>query len=324
MAPRPTILPRIGWLAIFAIAGCGGFENDPLTTGAMRGRLDLEDFDSSALIAAAPEGESLFHRATLHADGSFELQGLRPGDYSLFVVAKADRVLKVRAKVRSGSVADVGYLEPRPGAFIDARLSQPSLAATALVTVLETPYADQKFALSSARVAIGPLPEGRYELVARANDTETHWESYVAEGARKSATVRFESPPNGCLAAGSSCPPGLVCASSGMCVACLQSSHCAAGLTCVDNKCVGTPSACAPCSSDSQCDSGVSQCDSSDGQCIASNVCLAADESHAICIAACGADGACANGFMCHYGLCLPGSDEVCEDGDRDGDHDDY
>jgi hypothetical protein len=284
----------------------------------VRGR--LEDFDSNAQIAAAPEGESVFRRATLHADGSFELQGLRPGDYSLFVVASADKVLKVRATVRSGSIADLGHLTPKQGAFIDVRLSQPSLAATALVTVLGTPYIDQKFALSSARVAIGPLPEGRYELVAQANDSRTQWESYVAEGARKSATVRFGSPPNGCLAAGSSCPPGLVCASSGMCVACLQSSHCAAGLTCVDNECVGTPNACAPCSSDSQCDGSGSQCDSSDGQCIASNICLAVDESHAICIAACGAGGACAFGFMCHYGLCLPGSEDVCEGGSHDDD----
>jgi hypothetical protein len=302
MALRPTVLPRIGWLAIFAIAGCGGFENDPLTTGVVRGR--LKDFDSSALVAAAPEGESLFHRATLHADGSFELQGLRPGDYSLFVVAKADKVLKVRATVRSGSVADLGSLEPRPGAFIDARLSQPSLAATALVTVLETPYADQKFALSSGRVAIGPLPEGRYELVARANDTETHWASYVAEGARTSETVEFGSPPNGCLAAGASCPPGLVCGSDGNCVACLQSSDCAAGLACVGNACVGTPNACACCSSD--------------GQCGARNACLAVDERHAICIAACDAGEACGSGFVCHYGLCIPGSDEVCEEHDDD------
>lgn len=298
MASPPTTWLRIGCLALLALAGCGGLANDPVSTGTVRGR--LSEMDPSALVApvVAPAADALTQRAVIHADGAFELPSLPPGDYSLFVVATAQKVLRVSATVRAGGISDLGLLTPQQGAFIDARLSQPSLAATALVTVEGTPYADQKFALASAQLAIGPLPEGNYEIVARASGTEHRSFSQVGVGERQSVTVSFGAPPSGCTAAGASCPPGLVCASDGSCVACLEDKDCASGLTCHERACVGTPAACSCCSSDDQCGAG--------------DMCLALSERRAICIVPCGSGGSCELGFTCHFGFCIPASDSAC------------
>ncbi len=297
-----TARPKTRWLALLAVASCGGLDNDPLTTGVVRGQ--LSEVDSSALVApvAAPAAELLTRRATLSADGSFELSALPAGSYTLFIVATADKVLEVQVAVRAGSISELGLLTPVPGAFIDARLSQPSLAASALVTVQGTPYVDQKFALASALLTIGPLPQGSFEFVAQASGTEQRWNSQLAEGERQTVTVSF-APTTGCVAAGRTCPSGLVCANDGSCVACLLSTDCAAGLTCEDQTCVGTFTACASCSSDDQCGTG--------------NWCTALDDHRAICVAPCGSSGGCNSGFTCREGSCLPASDDAC------GHHDD-
>lgn len=163
------------------LAACGGFNNVPLESGTVRGRLVGAEADVATVnVLGQPE-----LRAGVDADGRFELKNVPATTVELFAVASRTRAARWKVVAQGARITDVGDIQPAPGAFITVRVSDgnggvPSRTEVEVDgTVLEAIKVD----VTTGEVRVGPLPAGCYELEVKADDVEDHEEDVcVSEG----------------------------------------------------------------------------------------------------------------------------------------------
>ncbi|RKI67867.1 carboxypeptidase regulatory-like domain-containing protein [Corallococcus sp. AB049A] len=134
----------------------------PLETPMERCFLDLAD--SHARLVEARAGEApLFARTVTAADGSFVLDGLPPGAFTLW--ALGDTGAAVRAEVQAGSEGVAVSLEEGfflSGTVVDEDARTPISGAWVTVVHESASRFFRVLADDQGRFRIGPLPPGRY------------------------------------------------------------------------------------------------------------------------------------------------------------------
>jgi hypothetical protein len=189
---RKTALGLL-WLAL---AGCGGFNNAPLESGTVRGRVVGAEADV-AMVSLLGQPEL---RVGVDADGRFELAGVPATTVELFVVASRTRAARSKVVAQGARVTDVGDIQPGPGAFITVRVSDGNggIPSRAEVEVDGTVLDDIKVDATSGEVRVGPLPAGCYELEVKADDVEDVKEEVcVREGEELVRSITLQSDDDG-------------------------------------------------------------------------------------------------------------------------------
>lgn len=230
-------------LAFALVAGaCGGFDNTPFRTGSVRGHLTEAD-PAVALVSLVGDPDV---RSTVAADGTFVLEGVPAGPVELFIVASADKAVRLPVVVPGGGSARLQNVVPRAAGFLQLRVRGPARqpVENGQVSVTGTPFQQQRLDTEGG-LRVGPLPEGCYTLETSATGFPVKkTEACVVEN--ESSEVKIQLPsmgndddedllPRGCVTTG--CEGGRHCASDGRCVECVSSGQCAPGLSCRDERC---------------------------------------------------------------------------------------
>ncbi len=150
--------------ALLVLAGCGGFDNLPLTEGVVRGQV-AEAQPGRALVSVLGRPDLLTRPS---GSGEFVLSRVPQGATELFIVASDQKALRAPVVVRGAAVEDLGLLTPRLGAFLKLHLrtSGHQRLGRTLVEVAGTPYA-QVTVSDDGNSLVGPLPEGCYDVAAQ-------------------------------------------------------------------------------------------------------------------------------------------------------------
>ena len=181
------------WLGL---AGCGGFNNGPLASGTVRGRIVGAEADVAVVsVLGQPE-----LRVGVDPDGRFELAGVPATAVELFVVASRTRAARSKVVAQGARITDVGDIQPVPGAFITVRVSDGNggVPSRAEVEVDGTVLDDIKVDVTRGEVRVGPLPAGCYELEVKADDVEDVEEDIcVREGEELVRSITLRSDDHG-------------------------------------------------------------------------------------------------------------------------------
>jgi hypothetical protein len=154
-------------LAALGLAGCGGFSNDALESGTVRGRILGAEPDVAAVsVLGQPD-----LRASVGPDGRFELTDVPATQLELFVVASRTHAARSKVKAKGARVTDVGDIQAGPGAFITVQVVDENgqVPPGAQLEVDGTHFKDIKVDVTTGEVRVGPLPAGCYELEAKAD-----------------------------------------------------------------------------------------------------------------------------------------------------------
>lgn len=232
-------------LALVASA-CGGFDNTPFRTGTVRGELTEAD-PAVALVSVVGHPDV---RSPVAADGTFVLERVPAGPGELFIVASANKAVRLPVMVPGGGSAHLEDVVPRAAGFLELRVRAPGhqQLVEGWVSVTGMPFQRQPIA-KDGTLRVGPLPEGCYTLEASATGLPVR-KTEVCVKESESKEVRIQLPNadgsdssdsdegianRGCGITG--CEHGTQCASDGRCVECLTAEQCAPGLTCRDARC---------------------------------------------------------------------------------------
>ncbi|WNG35784.1 carboxypeptidase regulatory-like domain-containing protein [Archangium violaceum] len=279
-------------LALVASA-CGGFDNTLFRTGNVRGR--LTEVDPSVALVSLVGNPDL--RGTVEADGSFVLEGVPAGPKELFIVASANKAVRLPVMVPGGGSARLEDVEPREAGFLKLQVKAPSRlgVGSGQVSVMGTPFQQLEIE-NSGNLRVGPLPAGCYVLETSVpglpvNQTEV----CVDERETKQVKITLTEPNDGSSNPGCTligCEQDSYCVTDGRCVECLSDDQCASGLTCQNERCEGPGVLCTPCDGDWKCRTGAH--------------CEELPEGSAACVARCDSNTGCTQGFTCQEGRCLP------------------
>jgi hypothetical protein len=280
-------------LLALGMGGCGELINTPFLVGTVHGRLTESDPALGQVsVLGAPE-----LRSGVAPSGTFKLEDVPAGEAELFIVASANRAVRVQLTVPSGQSLHLGEVTPKEASFLELTVKAPSHQRVdeARVSVAGTPL--QRLPLDRGdEVRVGPMPDGCYTLeISLPGFREVSSETCVSAGEHKQVKVNLPAPDGrngdrGCAVTG--CTEGFLCASDGRCVECLQNEHCAPGLSCRSSRCEGDGPFCAPCDGDWKCRSDAT--------------CEPMPEGGMACVERCVDDKSCEDGFTCQAGLCLP------------------
>jgi hypothetical protein len=302
-------------LAVLA-AGCGGLAQPDLGTGQVSGRL-TGSFKKGAAFAyafGAPETKVL-----VADDGSYTLSqvpvasngNVRAGQAQIVLFdgdARADIVVadvKPASRTQAGD-RDASALARARSVLTAARCSG---GASPSNTVYSVDGAALKDDAKGDVARLFPLPPGVFKVRAKLSGFK---DSVQDVDLTPEADAQIEMELNlddgdarkGCISNG--CSGDLLCGDDGQCYECTSSdlSKCAAGDACEEHVCVasegsGNRHACAPCSTDNDCEPRGSlqgKCipAASGGGSVCSNVCNVANGN---------AD--CPSGFACTGGVCV-------------------
>jgi Cys-rich repeat protein len=285
---RHTLHIAMGVLLTLGSIGCGELVNAPFLIGTVHGQLTESDPDAAFVsVMGSPE-----LRGTVARDGTFKLEQVPAGEAELFIIASADKALRVPLIVQGGQSVSVGVLTPKEASFLSVRVKAPSHHSVdeARVSLEGTPVAPKQ-PDEDGRLTMGPLPDGCYTLnVSLPGFREVSSETCVSAGERKDVKVNLPPPNSGCMETG--CSDDFLCMPDGQCVECTEDSHCGPGFTCRGTRCEGEGAACSSCEGDWQCKSGAS--------------CQELPEGVTACVEACRDSGDCEDDFVCQAGRCLP------------------
>lgn len=236
---RQTAYSVMMGLALVASA-CGGFDNTPFRTGTVRGHLTEAD-TSVALVSLVGNPDV---RGPVAEDGTFVLEQVPAGPVELFIVASADKAVRLQVVVPGGGSARLHDVVPRAAGFLELRVKAPERQRVGggQVSVTGTPF--QRLRLEEdGSLRVGPLPEGCYTLEASVVGFPVKKaEACVRESESKEVKIQLPRPDDdfvnrGCAITG--CEHGSHCASDGRCVECLSDNQCAPGLSCRNERCEG-------------------------------------------------------------------------------------
>lgn len=226
-------------LALVASA-CGGFDNTPFRTGTVRGQLTEAD-PAVAVVSLVGNPEV---RSTVAADGTFVLERVPAGPVELFIVASADKAVRLPVVVPGGGSARLEDVVPRVAGFLELRVRGPGrqVLEGGRASVTGTPFQQQPLAKDGS-LRVGPLPEGCYTVEASAPGFPAKKaEACVTESESKEVKIQLPGTAEdvdlihrGCATTG--CEHGTQCAADGRCVECLSNEQCAPGLACRDEHC---------------------------------------------------------------------------------------
>jgi len=298
---RHTLHIAMAVLLALSLGGCGELENEPFRWGTVHGQLTQSDPKVALVSVLGSPGL----RSTVAGDGQFTLQRAPAGTVELFIVASATRALRREIHVQGGQSISLGELVPVEASFLSLRVRAPNEQQVdqAQVSLVGTPL--QRLRLDEeGRLRMGPIPDGCYTLsLSLPGFQEVRSETCVSAGETKEVKVNLPAPDRddghlGCAETG--CEEGLRCAPDGRCLECLESSHCAPGLTCRGFRCEGAGAVCTPCDGDWKCRSGTS--------------CEDLPEGGTACLTRCEDGEDCEEGFTCQSGRCLPDTAQF-EDG---------
>lgn len=288
---------HIALAALFALGtgACGNLTNEPFRVGTVRGQ--LTEYDPAVALVSLVGQPGL--RSNVDAEGRFALERVPAGPVELFIVATADKAARVGVTVQGGQSIEVKNVATKAAGFFDVRVkaSQGERVTGAQVSVVGTPF--QRLLLDdSGRLRLGPLPDGCYGVTVSATGFPLlQAEACVGPGEKKELKLDLEAAEDyinrGCGVTG--CADGLRCAPHNRCVECYEDAQCGEGLSCKGFRCEGPGAWCAPCDGDWKCQAGAT--------------CQDLPEGGAACVAQCGEDdatNACAAGFTCQLGRCLP------------------
>lgn len=294
---RSTFHIAMTALLALGLSACGNIRNDPFRVGTVRGQ--LTEFDAAVALVSLVGQPGV--RSTVDAEGRFELTNVPAGPAELFIVATAEKAVRVGVTVQGGQSIEVRGVAPRAAGFFELKVkaSQGERVTGAQVSVVGTPF--QRVQLGeSGQLRVGPLPDGCYQVTVSATGFPlTQAEACVGPGEKKELKITLKADPDyvnrGCAVTG--CADGLVCSpTNNKCVECYQDSQCGAGLSCKGFRCEGSGPQCAPCDGDWKCQAGTT--------------CQDLPEGGAACVAPCGAGvgspNGCDAGFTCQSGRCLP------------------
>jgi hypothetical protein len=124
---------------VTGLLGCGGFDNDPLRRGIVRGTLEEVTPESAVVIEGLPD-----FLARPDEKGRFELVDVPQGPVTLLVLATEVNAERLPVEVLGGQVTEVGSVGKSAGAVVVVRLEAP-----------------EKYSLAKATVAVKGLPRER-------------------------------------------------------------------------------------------------------------------------------------------------------------------
>ncbi len=155
-----TVLPAL--LAILALTGCGGLENEPLTLGVVRGTLLGTNLMSSAFVFGRPDLV-----ATPNVAGGFEIRGIPAGSVEVLSLINADFADRRAVNVEGGLVTDLGSTTGRPVGFFELELIAPGFQSVSKgsVSVAGTPLS-LELSAHEPNEWVFHLPAGCYEVEA--------------------------------------------------------------------------------------------------------------------------------------------------------------
>jgi hypothetical protein len=287
--------PHIAMAVLLALSlgGCGELENEPFRTGTVHGRLTESD-PEVALVSVLGSPGLLSNVAR---DGQFTLERVPAGQAELFIVASANRALRVELTVPGGQSLSLGELVPVEASFLSLRVRAPAKQSvdTARVSLVGTPL--QQLPLDEdGRLDVGPIPDGCHTLsVSLQGFPEVRSEACVSAGEFKEVKVNLPAPDGGkgylgCAETG--CEEDLRCAPDGRCVECVEDTHCGPGLSCNGFRCEGEGAVCTPCDGNWKCGAGAS--------------CQHLPEGGTACVERCEDSDDCEHGLTCQADQCLP------------------
>jgi len=238
---RQTTYSVMMALAFALVAGaCGGFDNTPFRTGTVRGHLTEAD-PAVALVSLVGDPDV---RSTVAADGTFVLGGVPAGPGELFIVASANKAVRLPVVVPGGGSASLQNVVPRAAGFLELRVRGPARQPfeNGQVSVTGTPFQQQRLD-EEGGLRVGPLPQGCYTLETSATGFPVKkTEACVEENESKEVKIQLPATGDdvdrlvrGCGTTG--CERGRHCASDGWCVECVSNDQCAPGLSCRDERC---------------------------------------------------------------------------------------
>jgi hypothetical protein len=269
---RHTLHIAMAVLLALSLGGCGELENEPFRMGTVHGR--LTESDPAVALVSVLGSPSL--RSNVARDGQFTLEHVPAGQAELFIVASANRALRVELTVPGGQSLALGELMPVEASFLSVRVRAPAKQSVdnARVSLVGTPV--QQLPLDEdGRLNVGPIPDGCHALsISLQGFPEVNSEACVSAGELKEVKVNLPAPDGnqgylGCAETG--CEEELRCAPDGRCV---------------------EWGACTPCDGNWKCGSGAS--------------CQSLPEGGSACVEDCQDNDDCENGLTCQAGQCLP------------------
>jgi hypothetical protein len=278
---------------VLVMSACGGFDNTPFRTGTIRGR--LTEADPSVALVSLVGNPGI--RDTVAADGSFVLEDVPAGPVELFIVASADKAVRLPVQVPGGGSARLEDVVPHEASFLALRVKAPThqRVSGGQVSVTGTPFQDLRLDEDGC-LRLGPLPDGCYALefsvpgypVKRAD-------ACVNQSGLKELKVQLPEPDDdivnpGCAVTG--CERGSHCVPDGRCVECSEDDECDPGFSCRTERCEGPGALCARCEGDWQCRPGAR--------------CEDLPWGGMACVARCDGRTPCPQGFTCQGARCLP------------------
>jgi hypothetical protein len=292
---RSTFHIAVATLLALGVSACGNITNEPFRLGTVRGQ--LTEFDPAVALVSLVGNPGL--RSNVDEDGRFVLERVPAGPAELFIVATAEQATRVPVTVQGGQSVEVKGVAASAAGFFDLKVKarHGERLTDAQASVLGTPF--QRLLLDDkGRLRVGPLPDGCYDVAVSATGFPVvQTQACVVPGTKTDVKVDLEADEDyvnrGCAVTG--CADGLVCAPNNKCVECHEDSHCGEGLSCKGFRCEGPGAQCAPCDGDWKCEPG--------------SKCEELPEGGAACVAKCNNGnpaGACAAGFTCQSGRCLP------------------
>jgi hypothetical protein len=206
-------------LALCALSACGGFENEPLTVGVVRGQL-AGTVGEGAVVAVIGH-EQLVTRPD--AMGRFELRNVPIGPADLLIISSQEESRRLSITVGSASVVELGVLTPRPSARFEIYLSAEGGHRTSggSVTLVGTPLVSSVQAMLDNEAEFF-VPGGCYTAhVVVPGLGQTTVDGCVAEGGLFERRLAFGLPDGtegqeGCSVTG--CEDGLACQADRSCL----------------------------------------------------------------------------------------------------------
>lgn len=210
-------MKRLGLIALTALAGCGGFENEPFKTGVLRGQ--LQGTDASALVGVVGH-ENLSARPD--AAGRFELAGVPLGQVDLLVIINATQSKRLTVEVGGASIVELGVVEPRPSVKFEVHVKAPGdqWLGGGRVSLVGTPLSEPIRIDGDESEAEFYLPAGCYEARVTVPGLGEVTRSECVENSSSSIRVSMPVPDGsagreGCSVTG--CPSSLTCQSDRSC-----------------------------------------------------------------------------------------------------------